>query len=148
MSPIDSMYLKYLQHGGHNIDNYDWSQCKTKEARKKLHNKYRQWYYYNNRINKSSRTVDEKNILQFDLQSGKNNYRRAVIAIAKFEHAMRNVGRLVCKNCHTWCLVTNYKTDYVCNRCKTNKYNQSHFLNKITNQYGMMITMELDGMFQ
>ena len=43
---------------------------------------------------------------------------------------MRNVSRLVCQNCHTWCLVTNYKTDYVCNRCKTNKYNQSHFLNE------------------
>ena len=64
------------------------------------------------------------------MQSGKNNYRRAVIAIAKFEHAMRNVSRLVCQNCHTWCLVTNYKTDYVCNRCKTNKYDQSHFLNE------------------
>ena len=90
ISTLDETNIACLRHGGHNLNDYGWGVAGITDNEKSLRQgKYRMWCYRLMKQRKRMKLLNIVNIHQFDLID--RIKRNAIVAIVKFEHAMRNV---------------------------------------------------------
>ena len=127
ISTLDEMRLACLRHGGHNLNDYDWGVAGITDKEKSLRqNNYRMWISNLMKRRKQMKPLNIVNIHQFDLTN--RIQRNAIVAIVKFEHAMRNVTTCVCKSCMEWKMLDSHVRNFVCSNCKKDRRDRKYFL--------------------
>ena len=127
ITSLEQMALVCLSHGGHNLNDYDWGiENITDNERLLRQDKYRNWCSRLRTRRKKRKPLNIVNIRQFNLTD--RIQRTAIIAISKFEHAMRNVTTCVCRSCMEWKMLDSHVSKFVCADCRKNRHNKKYFL--------------------
>ena len=126
-SDVDLMRLACLEHGGNNLDKYNWGfkDIFSKEKKRRQKN-YTNWCRNRHGHQNTKKKLCIANIQQYNLDN--HIQRTANMAVFEFTHRMRNATTLICNCCMEWVMVDSFQHNFKCSTCKSHKYTKNHFL--------------------